>query len=310
MRAAVLAGPGLPVYGVFPEPTPTSGHAVVEVSAAGLNPIDIAVAAGRIPEAQTGFPRVAGHEGVGLVGGRRMYFGRTKTPFGAMGERALAPEDALFEVHDEVPDDLAVALGTSGVAAWLSLTARARLCPGETVLVLGATGVVGTLAVQLARIRGAGRIVAAGRAADSLAAAHSRGADALVDLNTTGDLTTAFLDAAGGPVDVVIDPIWGPAAIAALGACAPYGRHVQIGQAAAPVASLSSGPFRARGADLLAYSNAYASPAVQRTAYATVLEYAARGELTVDIERIPLAEVKVAWQRQNTSAHRKLVLIP
>ncbi len=89
MLAAVLSGPGVPAFGAFPEPCPTTRHTVVEVLAAGLNPVDLALADGRIPELQAGYPRVAGHEGIGLIGDRRVYFGETRLPYGAMGELTL-----------------------------------------------------------------------------------------------------------------------------------------------------------------------------------------------------------------------------
>src|SRR5664279_4918988 len=127
-----------------------------------MNPIDLVIAAGIFPGISPQFPSVAGHEGVGSLEGRRVYFNGPVAPYGSMAQRTLVAVDRIADVPDQVPDGLAVALGTSGMAAWLSLHWRARLQPGETVLVLGATGVLGALAVQAARILGAGRIIAAG----------------------------------------------------------------------------------------------------------------------------------------------------
>ncbi|MGI8459172.1 MAG: alcohol dehydrogenase catalytic domain-containing protein, partial [Propionibacteriaceae bacterium] len=183
MRAAVLSRPGVPDYTEFDPPTAVPGHTVVRVTAAGLNPFDVARAAGRIPELRGPYPAVAGHEGVGTVRGRRIYFGRTRSPYGSMAEFALVPDDALVELDPVLPDALAVALGTSGVAAWLALVSRARLAAGETVLVLGATGVVGTLTVQLARILGAGRVVADGRDPTAPARTLDPGGEAKVELS-------------------------------------------------------------------------------------------------------------------------------
>src|SRR6185503_20402657 len=101
--------------------------------------------------------------------------------YGSMAERTLVPEDTVLEIAEGVPDDVAAALGNTGLAAWLSLSWRAQLEPGETVLVLGATGALGTIAVQVAKVLGAGRVVAADRASERLAGMRDRGADAVVE---------------------------------------------------------------------------------------------------------------------------------
>ncbi|MGI8457303.1 MAG: zinc-binding dehydrogenase, partial [Propionibacteriaceae bacterium] len=181
--------------------------------------------------------------------------------------------------------------------------------------VLGAIGVLGTLTVNFPWLLGAVWVGAAGRDPAALARTLDLGADATVDLSATddltaGDLTAALRAAAGGPVDVVVDLVWGPAAVAALHACGPGGRHVQVGQAAAPAAKLASGPFRAGGADLLGFSSAHATVADRAMAYAALVDHAVAGRLTVPAERVPLADVGDAWHRVAQSAHRKLVLVP
>ena len=205
-------------------------------------------------------PSVVGTEGVGTLAGdgRRVYFDASVAPFGSYAERTLVPADVPIELPDALDDGVAVALGVSGLAAWLPLAWRAQLQPGETVLILGATGVVGQLAVQAARLLGAGRIVAAGRDAEMLARAAQLGADATVDLREAGDgagLTAAFREAAGGDVDVVHDPLWGAPAAAALEALGTNGRHVQLGQSAGAEATLPSASIRGRHIDVRGYTN-------------------------------------------------------
>ncbi|HEY2637727.1 MAG TPA: zinc-binding dehydrogenase, partial [Solirubrobacteraceae bacterium] len=209
MRAAVLHELGTPRYDEFDEPRAGAGQAVVDVAAAGLNPIDVNKAAGRFYAGPPDLPSVTGMEGVGtLAGGRRVYFMDSVAPFGSMAERAVIEESRAIDVPDGVDDGTAVALGIAGLAAWLALEWRARLGEGETVLVLGATGTVGLVAVQAAKLLGAGRVIAAGRDAGGLQRAEEAGADATVSLKEK-DLAAAFSDAAQGRLDVIVDPLWG-----------------------------------------------------------------------------------------------------
>ncbi len=316
MRAAVLHAYGeTPVCEAFEEPVASAGQVVVEVAAAGVNPVDVRKASGTFVTGAPPLPSVVGSEGVGRVAGdgRRVYFDAPVAPFGAFAERVLIPAEDSVELPDGLDDGVAVALGISGLAAWLPLAWRARLEPGETVLVLGATGVVGQLAVQSARLLGAGRVLAAGRDPEMLARAAQLGADATVDLGaprTQAELTAAFREAAGGDVDVVHDPLWGTPAAAALAALGVGGRLVQLGQSAGAEATFASAPIRGRHLSLLGYMNYLVPADVRRDAYRTLADHAAAGRLTADVERVPLAAVADAWERVQHSAHRKLVLVP
>jgi NADPH:quinone reductase-like Zn-dependent oxidoreductase len=314
VRAAVLHEYGTPVYDSFAEPEAGDGEVVVEVSVAGLNPVDVAKAAGTFYAGKPPLPSIAGQEGVGVVAGtgRRVYFDRPVLPYGSMAERALVAADSLMDVPDGLDDGLAAALGVAGLAAWLSLTWRAQLAPGETVLVLGATGVVGQIAVQGAKLLGAGRVVAAGRDAEALERVAQLGADATVVLteDDADALTGAFREAAGGDVDVAIDPLWGVPAVAALGALGVGGRLIQIGQSAGAEAPVPSALVRGRIADIRGHTNFLAPPEVRREAYAAMAEHAAAGRIAVPVEWIPLSDVAQAWERQRAGAHCKLVLVP
>ena len=311
MKAAVAHDPGSPVYEDFGEPTAGAGESVVQVSAAGLNPVDLMVAASEFPWRLPTFPSVPGMEGVGTVDGRRVYFGVTAAPFGAMAERAVAPNDLIFDVPDGLDDGLAIAIGISGLAAWLSLTWRANIQPGERVLVLGATGVMGTIAIQAAKLLGASRVVAAGRDATALTLLHERGADATVDLSAhPDDLAEAFREASGGGVDIVLDSLWGPPAVAALEATRTSGRLVQIGALAADEITLSPWSFRMSVSAILGYTTVAVPPETQAAAYAALAKYAGAGHIIVDVERIPLRDIASAWHLQSTAPRRKLVIVP
>lgn len=310
MDAAVLSEIGTPAFGTHDEPTPGDGQVVVDVAVAGLNPVDLTMAAGRFPGFTPDLPSVPGREGVGTADGRRVYFTATQ-PFGSMAGRALAEEDALYDLPDGVDDETAVALGIAGLAAWVPLSWRADLQKGETVLVMGATGVLGSIAVQAAKILGAGRVVAAGRDVEGLERAARLGADATVNSGQVEDATAAYLEATGGEgPDVVIDPVWGEPGRAAMDSLALDGRHVMIGNSADPELTVFAPPFRNNLSQILGYSSFRVPGEVLADAYATMCEHAAAGRIEVDTERIPLADVAQAWERQAAFAHRKLVLVP
>src|SRR3954452_20787150 len=194
MRAAILrAYDATPEPGDFEEPVDGDGAVAADVLAAGLNPVDLRKAAGAFPLApKPPLPSVAGWEGiVRLEEGSRAYFADPVPPHGALAERTLVDPAATHPVPEGVDDGVAVALGIAGLAGWLALSWSAKLREGETVLVLGATGTVGQVAVQAAKLLGASRVVAAGRNAAGLARAAEVGADETVSLTGTGDLAAA-----------------------------------------------------------------------------------------------------------------------
>ncbi len=184
-----------------------------------------------------------------------------------------------------------------------------RLAPGETVLVLGATGIVGRLAVQAAALLGAGRVVAAGRDADALRRTQELGADATVRLDAD-DLPAAYRDAARGAVDVIIDYVWGPPAKAALQAAAVGARLVQVGTSAGEEIRVPAAAMRGQSLAILGYANYHAPLAVRAAAYRRMAELAGQSQLTGDVERFPLRQVEQAWERQRSGARQRLVLIP
>ena len=309
MRAAVLYEYGAPTPSDFEDPEPGPGQAVVDVLAAGVNPVDVSIAAGRFYAGKPPLPSVMGREGVGLLDGERVYFDGPISPFGSMAERALIDPESATRVPDGVDDGVAVALGISGLAAWLALTWRAQLKPSEHVLVLAASGVVGQVAVQAAKLLGAGRVIAAARSREGLELARELGADATVGLDED-DLPAAFQRAAEGRIDVVLDPLFGAPFEAALSAASFRARIVQIGQGAGPQATVTSAAIRGKLLEILGHSNGAAPREVKREAYARMADAAARGELRVGVDRLALEQVGEAWQQLQQGAHRKIVLVP
>lgn len=256
-------------------------------------------------------PSVVGSDGVGHTpDGRRVYFDASVAPFGSLAERTLVRQADLFEPAEGVDDATAAGLGNAGLAAWLGLTWRARLQPGESVLVLGANGAVGSIAVQAAKALGAGTVVAADRDPERLRRLLDRGADATVTLTDRTDLAAAFREAAGGGVDVIVDPLWGAPALAAMQAAAHGARHVQLGHLAGITMELPAPAVRSAALDVHGFAVFHAPVDVRRRAYRELTDHAGRGEITLDIVRMPLAEVGAAWERQRNGPGAKLVLTP
>ncbi len=316
MRAAVIQQYGeAPVIAERPEPAAHDGLALVEVTAAPLNPVDLSIANRKYFGGSPPVPYVPGREGVGRIvrsttfkPGTLVYF-ESHPGDGALAKRALADERHTVEVLSGVPDALAAGLGIAGITGWLAVEWRGRVQKGETVLVLAATGVVGTVAVQAAKLLGAGWVVGAARSQEALARVRELGADATVDL-TRDKLTEAFQEAAGRPIDLVIDPVWGPPAVAAMQALRVGGRLVQLGQSAAPEATITSATVRGKMLAILGYSNFEVPWETRAQAFRTLAEHAAAGRLKVDYEIFPLEKTAEAWQRQAASPHKKLVVIP
>lgn len=316
MRAALIRELGaLPEVGEAPEPEPGPGEVVLEVVAAALNPIDVNVGAGRFHGGHPPFPYVPGCEGVGREAGS----GRLAWVYGAIGlscdgafaERVAVPSELLIDVPDGADPGVACSLGIAGLAGWLPLAWRAPLSGGETVLVLGATGTVGLVAVQTARALGAGRVVAAGRDERGLERARAHGADATVRLDAAGVLGEELREACGGDgADVIVDPLWGEPLTAALAAAAPRARIVHLGQSAGPEATLTSAQVRGKQLDLLGLS-VYLVPRDEiARQYRRLVEEAIAGRIRIDVERVPLEQIADAWQRQAEVPHAKLVIVP
>lgn len=312
MRAAILHEYGEPPrLGDFDEPAPGEGRIVVDVQAAGLNPVDLAMASGSFYAGSPPLPCVAGREGVGRAAdGTLVYFDRAVEPYGSFAERAPVESSRAIELPVHLDPALATCFGIAGMAAWLALDWRAELRAGETVVVLGASGVVGQIAVQAARLMGAGRVVAAARSDDGLERARELGADAVVPIGRVDDLALAFRESCGDGPDVVVDPVWGEPAAAALDACRTRGRLVQIGQSAGSHSSIASADVRGKLLSILGHTIFLAPAEVRRDAYRRMCEHGARGELRVEIERVPLEGAADAWRRQRSAPHRKLVIVP
>ena len=318
MNAAVLRVLGTPPrFEKFPEPIPAEGEVVVHVRAASLKPVDKQIAAGTHYASFRELPAVSGLDGVGVLDdGTRVFFAGPQRPYGAMAERTVVRRAQCFAVPEGLGDEVAAALPNPGVSAWLMLKERAKLAPGETVLILGATGVTGKLAVQTAKILGAGRVIAAGRNEKALNALLELGADATIQLDKSAEeLTKVFAREAGDKgFHVVIDYLWGPPTetlLAALtrnefAAIGSETRLVQAGESAGASISLPAAVLRSTPLTILGTAGIPA-PEILMDALQQVMACGASGKLRIDTERVPLAEIEDGWQREGRS---RLVIIP
>ena len=288
----------------------------VHVHAASLKPVERQLASGSHFASPREFPVVCGLDGVGhLTDGQRVFFGGPRQPYGAMAERTVVPQAFTFPVPENLNDETAAALPNPGVSAWLSLAYRAKLAPGENVLILGATGVTGKLAVQIAKLLGAARVVAAGRNQQALGTLHNLGADATIPLTLPEhELSDAFLREAGpSGFQVVIDYVWSRPAEAFLTAISrkefaaikSETRFVQVGESAAPAITLPAAVLRSSALTIM--GTAGIPPGnVLFEALKQVMAHAAKGELHIETESVPLADIEKAWQRDQPG--RRLVI--
>jgi NADPH2:quinone reductase len=303
VRAFVLRDYGTtPAVEDHDEPRARDGLVVSTVLAAGVNPVDVAIAEGQLGTAEP-VPRVLGNEAVVVLDGRVVYSQRTS---GSFAQTTLVDPADVLDLPDGADPATVFAAGISGQPAWIPLETTAGLRPGETVLVLGATGAAGQVATQAAKLLGAGRVVAAGRHVPTLDSLRARGADDVVVLGGDDD-AAALLDATRGGADVVYDPLWGPPFVAALKATKPGGRTVTVGRSAGEL-DAAIPVFSFLGKSMLSYRNGETAPDVIRQAFHRMLRHAAAGELVVDTTTVPLEDADTAWTAQQTVPHGKIVL--
>ena len=323
MPAAVIRSHAAsPEYLLWPLPYRTRGQALVRIMAAPISPLDLLCASGTSYFGAPQLPYIPGTQGVGVVmeadrltPGQRVWFSCNagmKPGDGSMALYCVIDESSALVLPDQIDNDLAAALGLSAIAAWMALTWRGHLQPGEQVMVLGASGAVGQVAVQAARLLGASRVIAASRSEEGRSRAIALGADAVVDL--TGDdvdeISKRITAACDGPLHLVIDPVWGLPAEAAIRALATEGRLVNIGSAAGPMARFESATVRSHLHTILGYTNNALTHEQKAEALAEIITHAAAGRCTVERETVPLTKVTEAWEHQAAFAHRKLILVP
>jgi NADPH2:quinone reductase len=280
MRAARLHEVGgLPQVDEIPAP---EGPGSVRVSSAALNPIDISIGTGRFYGGTPPTPFVIGGEVVGeTADGRRVWVrGR-----GLMAEVADPAGAWVFDVPEGVDDETALACGIAGLTAWLAVSWRTPVRADDTVLVLGASGTLGNVAVQAAKLLGAKRVIGAARRPDLVPDA----ADDTFDLTGGGDLPAATL---------IVDALWGEPLARALAAAEVGVRVVHLGQSAGPETTLQSAWVRGKVAEIYGHSLFAVQEDVAAKGYREVCEHARDGRIRFTTETYPLDRVADAWRRQ------------
>ncbi|TDV05547.1 quinone oxidoreductase family protein [Paraburkholderia caballeronis] len=311
MKAAVVNGPGAtPVYADFEAPAAADGYALIDVNAAALSHVTRAKAAGTHYSSSGGFPFVAGVDGVGRRDdGTRVYFFAPKAPFGSLAQRTLAPAANCVPLPDALDASVAAAIAIPGMSSWAALVERAKFVAGETVLVNGATGASGQLAVQIAKHLGPAKVIATGRHAETLAALETLGADCVIPLDQDERaLSRAFEPHLRDGVDVVLDYLWGSSARTLLVGAAthlPEGhplRFVQIGSIGGGTLELPAAVLRASAIALL--GSGIGSVPLDRllNAVREVLHAALPAGLRIDTRTVPLADVGAHWDDTGSRA--------
>ncbi|HVY90429.1 MAG TPA: zinc-binding alcohol dehydrogenase family protein [Hyphomonadaceae bacterium] len=304
MKAAIVQGPRqIPAIADFPEPAPRPGEVVVTVTAAALSHVARSRASGAHYSSRDGFPFVAGVDGVGrLAEGGRVYFVLPRAPYGAMAERTIVPVSHCLPLPDGLDDITAAAIANPGLSSWAALTQRANLRRGNTVLINGATGAAGRLAIQVTRHLGSGKIVATGRNASALQEAEALGADATIEIGQEGE---AFREAAAhhfrDGVDVVLDYLWGQSAehlLIAAAMAAPERRpicYVEIGAASCGEIKLPAAVLRSSAIELV--GSGIGSIPLDRLIAATAdfFQAAAASGFVIPVRTAPLSNVSTAW---------------
>jgi NADPH:quinone reductase len=317
MKAAVINTLGAaPRVIAHPDPSPASGDLVlVKVEAAALNAIDLHIASGHHRAGPPQLPYIPAIEAVGTIAagpdqGLRV---RAAVPAGlipgvngGMAELLLTSRATCIPVPAGLDSAAAAAVGVVGTSADLSLR-KAGIQAGDSVLVLGATGPLGTAVIQLARLAGAKRVIAAGRNPERLGQL-SCAIDGVVLLGE--EPLPGQLASLGGPVDLVVDPVWGPWAQAALACLKPGGRYLNVGAAGGDGMAFQVEWLRAAQLTLIGFSATRAQPSDVIASYRHVADLAAAGSLKLPTGTYPLDEAAQAWKAQASSPGKKIVVIP
>jgi NADPH:quinone reductase-like Zn-dependent oxidoreductase len=313
MKAAIVTAAGkTPVYGEFPTPTAKAGEELITVRASALSHLTKSRASGAHYSSDGAYPLIAGSDGVGVTqDGRRVYFALPESPFGALAEFCPVSSNRCVELPHSLDDITAAAIANPGMSAWPALVERAHLVPGETVLVNGATGTAGRLAVQLAKHLGAGKVIATGRNVEELEEVKKLGADVVIPF-TLGTLhpsgaknyEKALRQVFASGIDVVIDYLWGESAKTVIVAIAkavedatPV-RFVHVGGASReenielPGAALRSSAIMLMGSGL----KSVPMPVLLQ-AISNVFEAVQPARLKIATEVVPLSEVEEVWDK-------------
>lgn len=317
MKAAIIVEAGqAPVCGDFKDPVPSADKSLIRVTAASISHVTRSRASGAHYSSSGVLPFIPGIDGTGIgKDGQRVYFVLPEKPYGAMAEYCVVDDRHQFVIPDDLSEDAAAAMAIPGMSSWGALVERANLRAGETVLINGATGTSGRLAIQIAKHLGAKKVIATGRRTSSFDELRRLGADVTVALTQDGDsLEKAFKNEFQQGVDIVLDYLWGMSAetlIVAAAKASPEGvpiRYVQIGSIGGPDINLPGAALRSSALQLMGSGiGSIPFPRLLRAIHG-VLQAAPSAGFKIATQRVPLAEVTNAWISGDTDS--RIVLIP
>jgi len=317
MRAAVVRVLGrAPEFGEFPDPEAGANESIVSMTASAVNPLTLSRASGTHYSAHTPIPFVAGVDGVGrTVDGTRVYVPTTRAPFGTLAERAPCGTSQLVPLPSGLSDTLAAAIAIPGISCWTPLVHRAPIRQGESVIVHGATGAAGRMAIQIAKHLGARAVVAMGRNRQKLATLSKIGADHVIPLDQPAEAIRAEVRSATREfqVGVVLDYLWGPTAEAVIagvgGPDAPRGptpiRYVQIGAIAGSTITLESIILRSSALEILGSGIGSSTAEEVFKSFRDLFAATVSAGFRLDTEVRPISEIARWWG--STGEERRLV---
>ncbi len=320
MKAAVINNFGAtPQYADFADPIPAGDEILVDVKALVLENFEKVVAGGEHYSSKNmypQFPAIVGHRGVGMTAdGKLVGFGIMRSPHGSFAEKAAVKN--FVQIPDGIDVAVAAAIPPSALTSYLPLKHTAKIEKGETVLINGATGVSGRMAIQVAKLLGAGRVIGTGRNDRSLQLLKSLGADAVIDLKQSDEALLENFEKEKGEngYDVVIDFLWGHPAEVLLKCFIPKDmrlpskriRYIPIGAKAGAGAYVTGEMLRTSGLELSGMGKV--TPEEIAAGSNQVWEWIKEGKLYMDIEKVPLADIEKAWLRNDLEGKR-LVIIP
>ncbi len=319
MKAAVLHEIGsVPRYEDFPDPVAGEDEVIIDVKAVAVENVDKAIAAGThyaSGQFLTELPAIPAFDGVGtLPDGTLVGFGNPRRPYGALAEKTVVAGAAYTPIPEGIDPAVATVLATAVIG--MSITTAADFVPGETIMIQGATGVAGRLAVQVARLLGAGRIVATGRDDDQLRAVRALGADTVINTAVSDDkLARAFTEAEGDGYDVVLDYLWGRPTEILLRTLVPQSlafgkptRVVQVGASAGRDIAIAADSLRTSGVEIYGAAKGLDAETMG-TVYGQIVQWTQAGKLAFDVATVPLSDIETAWQRTDLRGKR-LVVVP
>jgi NADPH:quinone reductase-like Zn-dependent oxidoreductase len=290
---------------------------LVDVIAAGLHPRVRSQANGSHYTSTDELPLVPGVDGVGRgADGQLRYFILTDTTMGSMAEQTVIDIRRSIVLPEDI-DAVAVAAAMNpAMSSWVALRRRIAFRPGQSVLILGATGNAGRMAVQVAKLLGAGRIIAAARRADLLAALPGLGATDIVLMDGDAEAVAQRLGAVAADVDVVIDYLWGEPSSASMTAIvsnrADPGQPltwIEIGSVAGPTAAIPSAALRATRLQIVGSGQGSVSAREIREELPALAGEIAAGHFAIDARPTPLADVEHAWSAA-TQTSQRIVITP